>query len=168
MKLFIGSLVVFSLIILFLFALFPSDIIVSRVVQIDRSPQEVIRKIDDLREWEKWNALVNGNYKEADSNRHENLSSDSTSIDLGGALIKLIKVNQDTVFTLWSRGNDSFTGNFILTKSNMQTILAWDLKFHVKWYPWKKLASMFYDKNLGPLMENSLLALKKELETQTP
>ena len=38
------------------------------------------------------------------------------------------------------------------------------LKFHVKWYPWEKLASMFYDKQLGPMMEKSLVNLRNELE----
>ncbi len=47
---------------------------------------------------------------------------------------------------------------------NGQTVLEWTLKFHIKWYPWEKLASMFYDKQLGPVMENSLLKLRNELE----
>ena len=72
----------------------------------------------------------------------------------------------DTVFTIWSHGDESFAGNFILASSGMQTIVAWDLKFHVKWYPWAKLASMFYDKNLGPKMEKSLMTLKNTIEKQ--
>jgi hypothetical protein len=168
LKLFIGSLLVFSLIILFLFALFPSEIIVSRVILINGSTQEVLKQINDLREWKKWNVFVSGTAEEGNKSTQKNLISDSTSIDLGKVQIKLIKVNLDTVFTLWSRGNDSFAGNFILTKSNMQTILAWDLRFHVKWYPWQKLASMFYDKNLGPQMQKSLLNLKNGLETKSP
>jgi hypothetical protein len=57
-------------------------------------------------------------------------------------------------------------GNFILSSSTGgQTVLQWTLHFHVKWYPWEKLASMFYDKQLGPLMEKSLGNLQKLLET---
>jgi hypothetical protein len=167
LKLFIGSLLVFSLIILFLFALFPSEILISRVVQINRAPMEVLKQIDDLREWKKWNVLVNGTLGGGNNRAPIITISDSTLIDLGTVQIRMIKVHMDTVFTLWSRGNESFAANFILTKSNTQTILAWNLKFHVKWYPWEKLASMFYDKNLGPQMEKSLLALKNELETDS-
>jgi hypothetical protein len=168
LKLFIASLLVFSLIILFLFALFPSDILVSRVVLINRSPEEVIKQIDDLREWKKWNVLVNGTFDDRSRNIPNITISDSASIDLGDVHIKLMKVHPDTVFTLWSHGKESFAGNFILKKSGFQTYLAWDLKFHVEWYPWEKLASMFYDKNLGPQMEKSLLALKNGLELQSP
>ena len=87
---------------------------------------------------------------------------------MGNVHIRLVKVFSDTVFTVWSRGDDSFAGNFILVETNGQTILAWDLKFHIKWYPWNKLASMFYDKNLGPQMEKSLMTLKNEMETLSP
>jgi hypothetical protein len=49
-------------------------------------------------------------------------------------------------------------------ESGGQVILQWSLKFHLRWYPWEKLAGMFYDKQLGPLMEKSLLNLRKSLE----
>ncbi len=167
MKLVIGSLLVFSLVILFLFALFPSDISVSRVVQINRSPEQVLKWIDDLREWKKWNEFVIHN-NEGGAISTAPQGADSANINLGSVHIQLVKVYRDTVFTMWSRGNDSFAGNFIVVKSDLQTILAWDLKFHIKWYPWEKLASMFYDKNLGPQMEKSLLSLKREIEMQSP
>jgi hypothetical protein len=39
--------------------------------------------------------------------------------------------------------------------------LVWTMHFHLNWYPWEKLAGMFYDKQLGPQMEQSLLNLQK-------
>lgn len=37
--------------------------------------------------------------------------------------------------------------------------------FHIKWYyPWQKLGSIIYDKQLGPVMEKYLFDLKKGLE----
>lgn len=168
MKLFIGSLLVFSLIILFLFALFPSEITVTRIVHIHRSPEDVLKHIDDLREWKTWNEFVIHSYEAGRANTDQNHGTDSGTIDMGGVHIQLIKLHLDTLFTVWSRGDESFTGNFILVRSDMQTILAWDLKFHIQWYPWKKLASMFYDKNMGPVMEKSLMNLKSELETSSP
>lgn len=168
MKLFIGSLLVLSLVIIFLFALFPSDITVTRVVQINRSRGEVLKQIDDLREWKKWNEFViNPSPREMNNTTNER-GADSAFIDIGGAHIQLLEVHADTVVTIWRHGEDSFSGIFKIEESNGQTILAWDLKFHIKWYPWAKLASMFYDKNLGPLMEKSLMNLKNEMETQSP
>jgi hypothetical protein len=71
------------------------------------------------------------------------------------------------VFTRWQHDGKSFKGNFILTDMNGRTVVEWTLYFHIKWYPWEKLASMFYDKQLGPVMEKSLINLRNELERGT-
>ncbi len=167
MKLFIASLLVFSLVILFLFALFPSDITVSRIVQINRSPTEVLRKINDLRKWESWNILlVNGldNMKKV----YAPVRIDSSHIQKGYFMIELLKVVPDTVSSIWHQGKKSFIGNYFLSGADGQTVVEWSLQFHIQWYPWDKLASMFYDKNLGPGMEKSLMNLKTELEGPVP
>jgi hypothetical protein len=89
---------------------------------------------------------------------------DSNFIQIGGMSVEILKSSPDTVLTRWRQGNKSFTGNYILNEINGQVILEWTLHFHINWYPWDKLASMFYEKKLGPLMEKSLINLRKELE----
>lgn len=164
MKLIIASIVIFSLVILFLFALFPSDITVSRVIQIKSSPDQIHKKIADLREWYSWNDFL---YDAFGANKMASYAMgkiDSNYIHEVYVNIDLIKKNQDSVITLWEHEKKYFTGNFIITGENGQSIVQWSLYFHVKWYPWEKLASMFYDKQLGPLMEKSLLNLRNQLE----
>jgi hypothetical protein len=82
----------------------------------------------------------------------------------GNVSVEILSAGQDTILTRWKNGQRSFTGNYILTRMDGQTVLEWSLHFHINWYPWEKLASMFYDKQLGTMMENSLLKLKNELE----
>jgi hypothetical protein len=161
LKLIIASLIIFSLIILFLFALFPSDISVSRVVQIRASPGLVQKKISDLREWGTWNEMLTGNQGQ---NKNQSANTDSNYINRGVVSIEILKSVKDTVITRWKNGEKSFTGIYILTEMNGQSVLEWTLHFHLRWYPWEKLASMFYDKQLGPIMENSLLKLRNEME----
>jgi hypothetical protein len=168
LKLFIISLLVFSGIILFLFALFPSDISVSRVVQINKPPAEVTEKIDDLRKWKSWNEFVIHPSAGKINSPAQLERADSALLDIGDVHIQLTELHKDSILTLWRHGNDSFVGVFKMADLNGQTILAWDLKFHIKWYPWNKMASMFYDKNLGPQMEKSLMNLKNEIETPAP
>jgi len=163
LKLIIGSLLVFSLVILFLFALFPSNITVSRIIQINRSPAEVMGKIDDLREWKSWNELLAnglGNMKKVLAP----VKIDSSHIQKGYFMIDLVKVVPDTVTSIWHQEEKSFTGNYFLSGADRQSVVEWRLQYHIQWYPWDKLASMFYDKNLGPGMEKSLMNLKTELE----
>jgi hypothetical protein len=162
LKLIIASLIIFSLVIFFLFALFPSDISVTRMVQIRSTRERVSKKIADLREWRTWNDMLpNGSSIIA----RQSDRTDSDNISRGGIYIELLKSGRDTLITRWRNGKKTFTGNYVLSEINGQVILEWSLHFHLRWYPWEKLASMFYDKQLGPLMENSLLKLKKELET---
>jgi hypothetical protein len=163
LKLIIASLIIFSLVILFLFALFPSDISVSRVVQIRSSPGNVQKKISDLREWGTWNEMLPGN---PGQNKNQSGNTDSNYISRGVVSIEILKSVKDTIITQWKNGEKSFTGTYILTEMNGQSVLEWALHFHLHWYPWEKLASMFYDKQLGPIMENSLLKLRNELEAK--
>ena len=162
MKLIIASLIVFSLIILFLFALFPSDISVSRVIQIRSSPAKIQKEIADLRNWNDWNEMLPG---PSEHGFNQSDKTDSEYISRGAVTIEVLKVVQDTMITRWNEGRKTFTGNYILTEMNGEIVLEWKLHFHLKWYPWEKLASMFYDKQLGPVMENSLLKLRNKLET---
>jgi hypothetical protein len=162
LKLIIASLIIFSVVILFLFALFPSDISVSRIVEIRSSREQVSKKISDLREWRTWNDML---VSELSVIRIPSDRTDSNYFSRGGLSVELLKSNRDTLVTRWRNGNKTFTGNYILSEMNGQVILEWSLHFHLKWYPWEKLASMFYDKQLGALMENSLQKLKKELES---
>jgi hypothetical protein len=163
LKLIVISLIVFSIIILFLFALFPSDISVSRMVQINRPEAMVREKIADMREW-KWNEFLRNTFTDTlPGLSHDNLDSDH--IRQASVSVDLLKATPDSLFTRWRHGSKSFTGNFILKQMNGQTVLQWTLYFHIKWYPWDKLASMFYEKQLGPVMEKSLMNLQQELES---
>jgi len=163
LRLVIGSLVVFFLVILFLFALFPSHISVTRVISINRSQTEVLDKMSDLRTWKTWNEFL----IQPGSNNNSAGASDSARSDhlrVNGAVIRLVKVEKDEILTLWERGERMFAGRFLLQEKNGQTIIVWTFEFDVKWYPWEKLASMFYNKQLGPVMEKSLVNLRDLLE----
>ena len=163
MRLIIASLLVFSVVILFLFALFPSEISVSRVIQINKPGPEVQKKIADLREWKSWNDFL---YPAGVQDGKPEVSgkTDSIKISRSDVTVDLLSVAQDTILTRWRRGDKSFVGSFYLTELNGQTIVDWTMHFHISWYPWEKLASMFYEKQLGPQLEKSLLKLRNELE----
>lgn len=163
MKLVVGSIVILSLIVLFLFALFPSTVSVTRMVLINSPEEKILNKIADLRTWKKWNEFVN--HPEGENNL--NTKPDSVWADylrVGGNEISLSGVDKNHVNTLWTRGNKMFVGQFIIDNRNGSPILIWTMNFNIKWYPWEKLASMFYDKQLGPIMERSLIQLRDELE----
>ena len=98
-------------------------------------------------------------------------TGDSVSVMASGELItknvtvRLLRNNGDTIFTKWQNGPKLFFSDFVLTKIDNQVVVEWTMHFHLHWYPWEKLAGMFYDKGLGPQMEQSLLNLQKFSES---
>ena len=163
MRLVIGSIVILSLIILFIFALFPSAVSVTRMVQINSPEDKILAKISDLRTWKSWNEFVNSPVAKNNQGTKPD-SAWAEYLRIGGNEISRSVVGSDHINTIWTRGNKVFTGQFIIDTKNGPPIVIWTLNFNVKWYPWEKLASMFYDKQLGPLMEKSLVQLRDQLE----
>ncbi len=86
---------------------------------------------------------------------------------MGGISVQIVKSERDTIVTRWQRGDKFFIGNYNLNEMNGRTTVEWTFRFHIHWYPWEKLASMFYEKQLGPMMEKSLLNLRSELENNS-
>ena len=164
MKLIIASLVVFSLVIFFLFALFPADISVTRIMAFNQPKGLLHKKISDLRTWKNWNELLIGG-PGRDITNSQSDKTDSNYLSIGGVSVERLKSGSDTVVTRWNRGRKSFTAYFVLTEMHNQVALEWTLHFHLRWYPWEKMGGMFYEKQLGPLMDNSLIRLRKELES---
>jgi hypothetical protein len=163
LRLVIGSVVILSLIVLFLFALFPANVSVTRMVRINSPANNIQNKISDLRTWESWNEFV----RVAGIKSDPHTITDSASADnlrVNGNEISLSEVRHNYVNTIWKRGNRMFTGQFIIDESKGPPVVIWTMNFNIKWYPWEKLASMFYDRQLGPLMEKSLMQLQNELE----
>jgi hypothetical protein len=164
LKLIIASLIVFSLIILFLFALFPADISVSRIVLVKSSSEKVHKKLADMREWN-WNEFVYDAFPAGFVSSIGDGRIDSGYIHLRNVTIDQVKDQPDTVTTRWQHGSQFFMSSFTLSpQPDGSTVVEWTLHFHLRWYPWEKLASMFYNKQLGPLMEKSLVNLQRQLE----
>jgi hypothetical protein len=165
LRLIIGSIVILSLIVCFLFALFPANVSVTRMVQINSPANNIRNKISDLSTWQSWNEFVRtpGIKSDTDTKRDSTVSD---FLRVNGGEISLSGVRDNYVNTIWKRGNRMFTAQFIIDDSKKPPIVIWTMNFDVKWYPWEKLASMFYDKQLGPLMEKSLVQLQNELEHQ--
>ena len=59
--------------------------------------------------------------------------------------------------------------NWQLIKEGGQATLQWSIEFYQKWYPWQKIASLFYEGNYGVMMEQGLANIKTIVEkSQVP
>ncbi len=156
LKLFVYSVVIFSILLLVLSFLFPTQVRVARAAAI-RSPQsEMLTALSDLRTWQQWNEMLINPALTGVSVSSEKFQSDQLQIAM--------KENA-TAKHVWIKNGIAIEGGFNLIPSNDgTTILQWYMDFPIKWYPWEKFGSILYDKQVGPVMERSLQKFKKMAE----
>ena len=153
----ISAVVLFTIIYLFSLMI-PSQVRISRAVNISVPKDSLLPAITDLRQWHLWNELVNSpDHTNTQFNEHL-ISSDK---------LKVTKRPQtgDTLYTDWQqeKARTLYSG-FTWTEANGQLVLQWYFDIKLNWYPWEKFSSIVFDKQLGPPMEKSLGNLKKLLE----
>ena len=156
----ISALLLFALITA-LSLLLPSDVRISRAININATSEAIYPYLSDLREWRKWNRLV----QQADSMHTIKLMVDD-SLASDNLHIAITRKLTDTIETNWMQpGGKISKGNFSLLRGERYTVVQWYFDFHLDWYPWQKFQSIIYDKQLGPSMELSLLQLKQIIES---
>lgn len=143
--------------------LLPSQVVISRAIDINKPLDSVYNTVTDLTKWKGW---------------MDNYEADSTIISVPaigkGSFIKMGKVKVDITAldstkmeASWRNGeNRPLPGsfNFLPSTDHQMVTVQWQFTQKVKWYPWEKFASITSDKVLGPYMEKSLDNLKKLLE----
>jgi hypothetical protein len=159
------KLAVISVIVLFLIAtafslLLPSQVIISRAIDIYASKGKVYNSINEPEQWKYW-------IENRDSLPVSVTQKEQKVFVLGTTKAWIITSNQTQINTLWQVGNgQTIPGefNFIEQKGSDYITLQWKFVQQVKWYPWEKFASIVSDKILGQFMEASLDNLKKHTE----
>jgi len=157
LKLALISLFLLVLLVVGMALLIPSHVRISRAIDINAGRAEIFKELSDLREWPKWNEFV------VDSILQSPVYQQS-SIEAEGLTITLIKASGDTVIARWANRQQQLVGGFNIIPSHEQFVVQWYFDFNQRWYPWEKFASIGFDKQYGPLMENSLNLLKKQVE----
>jgi hypothetical protein len=129
------------------------------------SQQKLARGLGDLSDWPLWNQFL----AEPDGGKI-NISTPANqsgaTIQKGELTVKLIAIANDTIKTKWSNSNGrSINSIFIIMPADKDSsYIQWKFNFHLNWYPWEKLGSMYYERQFGPVMEKSLFSLKDYLE----
>ncbi|MBS1628044.1 MAG: hypothetical protein JSR09_00220 [Bacteroidetes bacterium] len=140
-------------------SLFPSDIIVSRAVNISANKDSVETFISN---YNKWNLWMEG----AKQSEFKVVAQDSTKAFFGTTTIQLQSVINNIWKHEWKGRNTIQYSTIQLIQKNNITIVQWQFEQHVKWYFWQKFGTMLNDKILGTTMEQSLDNLKKLVETK--
>jgi hypothetical protein len=157
-KLAIISGVVLFLIVFLMSLLIPSHVRVSRAVNITVSRDSLLARLTDLRQWKEWNELV----KNTGSAMVQFTADSISSADI---TVSKQAVAGDTLFTAWRQHHKRQLQSAFAWQGNSDVLVVqWYFDFKLRWYPWEKISSIVFDKQLGPPMEKSLDNLKKLLE----
>lgn len=135
------SFIVFFILLFLMSLLIPSNIRVSRAINIESSKDSIAPYLSDTRKWPKWSEI----------------NSDSIEV-------RLLKAGQDSINMRWKYMGRTITSSFVMYESAGITVVQWYFDFHLQWYPWEKFGSITFDKQFGGPMENSLNNLKKLIE----
>lgn len=156
-KLILISLIVLFLVITGISSLLPSEIRISRAVDINAHPDTVMNALKKLSGWKRWNEFV----KPVSAVR---VSGDSLiSPELK---VVILPGNRKELGSSWIQpGHPVLASRFTIYPTNGVSTIQWYFICHFKWYPWEKLGSIVYDDQLGTPMEQSLQNLKKQLES---
>jgi len=160
-KLFFISIIVLFCVFFAISLMIPSHIRLSRAINIGSTKQKVFNAVNDLKIWDKWNhftsqsALTNKIFSDSSSGYDAFMKSDQLSILITDS-------KPDSVKTNWVQPKGKrFDGGFNLYQLRPDSVtVQFYFDFHFKWYPWEKFTSLLYEKQLGPVMEESLTDLK--------
>ncbi len=160
-KLLLISIVVFIIILFGMSLLFPSNVVISRAVDISTNANEVYKKLDNCIVWKSWVTQLN------DASL-QNITA--TKIHSDKLDVTISAVQSDKIISQWKviNGNLQESTMRIISSPSMPNAVTvqWQFEEHINWYqPWEKFASLVGDQILGTMMENNLNNLKKLVET---
>jgi hypothetical protein len=142
----------------FLGLLLPSQVLVSRAVNVYAPKDSVIRLVNDIHQWGRWMDGVNDNTMHVFS---------TSSADINGTKVNFVNSSDSMLVTNWvtpKNKSQLASFRFITDSAHHVTVVQWQFEEKIKWYPWERLGSMMNDKILGPMMETNLNNLKREAE----
>jgi hypothetical protein len=151
------KLALISIIIIFLIAtgfslMIPSHIRISKAINMHTSKDSVFSLIKDKNAWSRWHPAFIPNDSAPKFDSIHIVSQKQTDTEL---LMQLQQGKKDVVLNGWKiyhyQGVDSIT-------------LQWYMDFHLKWYPWKKFGSLFYENTYGVMMQEGLANIKGIVE----
>ena len=164
-KLFLISVFFLFLVLAAIASLFPAHLRMSRAIDIHTSREKIFNVINDLGSWKKWNQFI--------INAPLTHTCLSTPASGQGAFLKsdqlIVTIScsrPDSIKTRWNQVKaKNFSGGYNLMelKPGIITVQSY-FDFAFRWYPWEKLSSLLYEREIGSVMEESLSNLKSLTE----
>ncbi|TCZ70145.1 SRPBCC family protein [Flaviaesturariibacter aridisoli] len=130
--------------------LIPSNVRISKATNLAAAPADVWTLVRDSSQWRRWHPWFSDSSTEmakAVRFRWEERSDSLARVTLTHPGVR----DLHNGFRLYQYPNsDSLT-------------LQWYIDFHLRWYPWEKFSSLFFESSYGSTMQAGLERLKREV-----
>lgn len=126
----------------------PSHIRISKAVNIGGTPSQILSFVGDTSTWSQWHPLV------------QQLKTQGRQQYLRAT--QLAKTDSTVVFQTQYNNQTPITNGWQVYHfpSADSLTLQWYIDFQLKWYPWQKFGSLFYEKTYGSIMQQGLENLR--------
>lgn len=160
-KLGLISIVFFAILITGFSLFFPSNVRISKAIDINASEDSIMMQISQIENWEKW-------FPGADSAELIIKNGKPEGIKTAAGQQLIISDHTDSTVLAITKNpgfkNGESGWNFFSTSIPNTITIQWYMDFHLHWYPWEKFSSLLLEKRYGPLLEIGLANLKKMME----
>ncbi|MGN6401072.1 MAG: hypothetical protein ACTHMD_11500 [Flavisolibacter sp.] len=132
--------------------LIPSHIRISKAINIGAPQESIFYFIKDESRWPLWYPA----FMQKDSFRKKpQIEVSPKSVSDSELVFQLQQADKMPLINGWKIYHHSSTDSLTL---------QWYSDFHLKWYPWQKFGSLFYENTYGVMMQQGLSNLKKLAE----
>jgi hypothetical protein len=146
------SILLLFLVITAISLLFPSHIRISKAINIHSESDSIFALIRDTAKWKQWHPAF--------------IPNDSAVKFPAIHIVQKFESDSEIIMHLQQSGKpEVINGWKIYQYSRVDSLtLQWYMDFNLKWYPWKKFGSLFYENTYGVMMEQGLSNIKTRLE----
>ena len=157
-KLAILSFIILFLLITIISLFIPGNIRISKATNIAADDKIVYTYIETLPQWKQWYPSL----KNIPENEFHVLKD--SSISIRGTTIRITERKEGELVTEMKtdKGRPVISGfKMIRHQQGDSSTLQWYMDFKLRWYPWEKFKSLFYENIYGVQMEQGLNNLKQ-------
>ena len=132
--------------------LIPGRVRISRAINLKTFEDSLMHLVGHTEQWQRWHPAFEGN-----------VAPSKILADNGISLSTLV-ANDSLVQMQWQQeGRRPVIHAWALHRypHTDSLTLQWYMDFRLRWYPWQKFSSLFYEGTYGKMMENGLMNLEK-------
>lgn len=156
-KLALISFLVFFAIITAISLLIPRHIRISKAINISAGADSIFYLITNQDQWRYWHPAFQQHDMDA------LLQQNKTTIT------PVVKTDTLVMLNWQQQGKHPVVNGWELHRfaATDSVTLQWYMDFHLKWYPWQKFSSLFYEKTYGSMMQQGLQNIKNRVQPKT-